>query len=55
MLLVNLRELYLEFKKRHDDIKIGFFKFCTLRPPWCVTVDSLGMHSVCVKTIRMSS
>lgn len=55
MLLVNLRELYLEFKKRHSDIKIGFSKFCTLRPPWCVTVDSPGMHSVCVcvKHIRI--
>ncbi len=52
MLLINLKELYLEFKKRHENITVGLSKFCSLRPPWCVTVDSLGMQQVCVCEIH---
>ncbi len=48
MLLANLKEIHLEFKKRHPDLKIGFSSFCALRPKWCVTVDSAGTHNVCV-------
>ena len=48
MILVRLNELYQEFKKQHPDRKIGFTKFCELRPKWCVNVTSSGMHSVCV-------
>ena len=29
-------------------LKVGFSKFCSLRPKWCVTVSSSGSHSVCV-------
>ena len=48
ILLANLKELYLEFIKSNDD-EISFSKFCELRrPKWCVTVNSRGMHSVCV-------
>lgn len=54
MLLVNLKELYIEFKKRLGDIKVGKSKFCSLRPPWCVTVDSPAMHSVCVCEIHQN-
>lgn len=54
MLLVNLKELYIEFKKRYESIKVGFSKFCSLRPRWCVTVDSPGMHSVCVCEIHQN-
>ena len=39
MLLVNLKELYLEFKKKHENTKVGLSKFCSLRPRWCVPVD----------------
>ena len=47
LLLTNLKETHIEFL-RNSGRKIGFSKFCELRPPWCVTVDSSGMHSVCV-------
>ena len=33
-LLVNLKELYLEFKKKHENTKVGLSKFCSLRPRW---------------------
>ena len=54
MLLVNLKELYLEFKKKHENAKVGLSKFCSLRPRWCVTVDSPGAHSVCVCEIHQN-
>ncbi|XP_071948717.1 uncharacterized protein [Antedon mediterranea] len=47
LLLVNLKELHLEYLKQTGD-KIGFSKFCELRPRQCVTVNSKGMHCVCV-------
>lgn len=47
LLLINLKELYLEFIKEHK-VKIGFSTFCTLRPQHCVLVDSKSAHSVCV-------
>lgn len=47
LLLLNLKELHIEYLKTTGD-KIGFSKFCELRPKWCVTVSSRGMHSVCV-------
>ena len=47
LLLTNLKELLIEYLKATGD-KIGFSKFCELRPKWCVTVNSKGMHSVCV-------
>ena len=48
LLLCNLKELYATFVSQQPDIKIGFSKFCSLRPKWCITVDSKGSHSVCV-------
>lgn len=48
LLLINVRELYIQFKENHPDIKIGFSKFCELRPPWCLTAGTKGIHSVCV-------
>ncbi|XP_072043498.1 uncharacterized protein [Amphiura filiformis] len=54
LLLANLKELYLEFKKRHPDLNIGLSSFCALRPKWCVTVDSAGSHTVCVCTIHQN-
>lgn len=54
LILVNLKELHLEYKKSTGDER-GFSTFCKLRPKWCFTVDSRGMHSVCVSAnnIRM--
>ena len=48
LLLINLKELHLEFKEA-TDIKVGFSKFCELQPKWCIPVDSaFVVHSVCV-------
>ena len=32
LLLVCLKELYIEFKKRNPQLKTGFLKFCELCP-----------------------
>ena len=48
LFLVCLKELYIEFKKRNPQLKIGFTKFCELRPKWCITAASKGSHTVCV-------
>ena len=55
LLLCNLNELYALFKEQNPEVKIGFSKFCTLRPKWCVTVGSSGTHSVCVCTIHQNA
>ena len=34
-------------KKDNLHVKIGFSKFCTLRPKWCISAGSAGTHSVC--------
>ena len=51
LLLANISELYELFKKDNEDkpdFKIGRSKFAELKPPWCVTAGSSGVHSVCV-------
>ena len=48
LLLVPLKDLYIEFKKRNPQLKIGFTKFCELHPKWCITAASKGSHTVCV-------
>ena len=53
LLLTNIKEMYVEFKQRIK-LNIGLSKFCELRPKWCVTVDSSGMHSVCVCQIHQN-
>ena len=37
LMLANINEVCSAFKDRNSD-KIGFSKFCDLRPKWCVTV-----------------
>ena len=54
LILCNLKELYTAFKENHSDLKIGFSKFCCLRPKWCVLAGSTGTHSVCVCTIHQN-
>ena len=55
LLLCNLKELYAHFKEHNPDVSIGFSKFCSLRPKWCVTVESSGTHSVCVCTYHQNA
>ena len=47
LILSNMRELYQKFKEQNPDKKIGFSKFCSLRPKWCVYAGSSGTHNVC--------
>ncbi|XP_046689161.1 uncharacterized protein LOC124375086, partial [Homalodisca vitripennis] len=54
LILSNLNEIFANFKREHPDIKIGFSKFCTLRPKWCVLAGASGTHSVCVCTIHQN-
>ena len=55
LLLCNLKELYAHFKEQNPDVTIGFSKFCSLRPKWCVTAGSSGTHSVCVCTYHQNA
>ncbi|XP_065657343.1 uncharacterized protein LOC136082333 [Hydra vulgaris] len=49
LLLVNMKELHIEFKKKYNYLKVGFSKFCELRPKWCIPVGGAsGLHAVCV-------
>ena len=48
LLLLYIKQLFLEFKKEYPTVKIGFSKFCELRPKWVKTVNHSGMHSVFV-------
>ena len=55
LLLCNLKELYSAFKERYPDAKVGFSKFCSLRPRWYISVGSSGTHSVCVCTSHQNA
>ena len=48
LLLYNLHEFYIELKIKYFIVKIGFSKFCTLRPKWFISVGASGTHFVCV-------
>ena len=45
--LRNLHELHTNFKETHPNVNIGFWKFCALRPKWCVLAGSKMTHVVC--------
>ena len=55
LLLCNIKELYALFKQHHPDVTIGFSKFCSLRPKWCVTVGASGTHTVCVCILHQNA
>ena len=55
LILGNLHELYVAFKEKYPEVKIGFSKFCSLRPKWCVVAGSSGTHSVCVCTSHQNA
>ena len=50
LLLANLKELHSIFKLKYPARRIGFSKFCSLHPKWCVLPGSSGINSVCVCT-----
>ena len=47
-LLANFKELHSISKSKYPARQIGFSKFCSLHPKWCVLPGSSGTHSVCV-------
>lgn len=51
---MNLRELYVTFKEKYPEAKIGFSIFCTLRPKHCVFAGSRGTLNICVCTIHQN-
>ena len=55
IVLCNLREMYAAFKEKYLNVKLGFSKFCTFRPKWCVLAGSSGTHSVCVCSIHQNA
>ncbi|KAK3931114.1 ARL14 effector protein [Frankliniella fusca] len=48
LILCNLKELYVHFKERYPNAKVGFSTFAKLRPKHCVLANASGTHSVCV-------
>lgn len=48
LLLMNVRELYHEYKVKYPDHPVSLSKFVSLRPKYCITVDSNDTTSVCV-------
>ena len=46
--LSNWQELCTAFKEKHPNVNIGFSKFFTLRPKWCVLTGLLKNDSLCV-------
>ena len=55
LVLCNLHELFVAFRERNTDVKIGFSKFCTVCPKWCVIAGSSGTHSLCVCTTHQNT
>lgn len=45
LILMNLQEAYATFKTQHINLKVGFSKFASLRPPECIlALDMAGTH-----------
>jgi hypothetical protein len=49
LILANLKEIFKKFKNDIPDVKIGFSKFCQLRPRFIILAGAAGIHSVCVR------
>lgn len=54
LLLCNLKELYALYKEKYPNDKVGFTKFCELRPKHCVLAGSRGTYSVCVCALNQN-
>ena len=54
LILCNLKELYAVHKLKFPGHKIGFSKFASLRPKWCILAGPKQTHSVCVCTIHQN-
>ena len=54
LILCTLKELYEALKEKYPGLQIGFSKFASLRPKWCISVGPKGTHAVCVCTIHQN-
>ena len=54
LVLCNIRTLFTAFKVRYPEVKIGFSKFCSLKPKWCILAGASGTHTVCVCAIHQN-
>lgn len=52
LMLSNVKETFVLFKKEHPDLKVGWTSFALLRPKQCVLAGTGGTHSVCVCPIH---
>ena len=48
LILSNMKELFLAFRAANPNIKIGYSKFCSLRPKWCILPGASGTFSLCL-------
>ncbi len=48
LVLCNLKEAFHIFKQTYPDLKIGFSKFASYRPEYCILASTPGTHSICV-------
>ena len=54
LILCNLKELYAAYKFKYSNNRVGFSKFCSLQPKWCVLAGPKGTYSVCVCKIHQN-
>lgn len=55
LVLANLQEIYQLLKQKFTENKIGFSKFCDLRPKNCILALKSGTHAVCVCTLHQNT
>ena len=55
LILSSLKELFESFRSRNPSIQVGYSKFCSLRPKWCVLPGANGTHLVCVCTYHQNT
>lgn len=48
LLMLSLRELYVAFKVKYPEVKMGFSTFCDMRPKHCVFAGGRGTLNICV-------
>ena len=48
LVLCNRHELFVAFKERNPDLKIGFSKCCTVHPKWCHCRFIRNTLSICL-------
>lgn len=48
LIMYSLNELFVSFKQKYPNHKVGRSAFCSLRPKWCVLPGAAGTHTVCV-------